>query len=63
VPGLGLAGDSSTYFDVHHTEADTLDKVDPTQLAANVAVVAALAYVVADLPTRLDAPAAAGSTP
>ena len=35
---------------IHHTEADTLDKVDPAQLADDVAAVAVLAYVVADLP-------------
>jgi carboxypeptidase Q len=57
--GVTLAGldtDGRTYFDVHHTEADTLDKVDPEALAADVAAVAAVAYVVADMPERLDAP-------
>jgi Zn-dependent M28 family amino/carboxypeptidase len=56
VPQIGLEVDNRTYFDVHHTEADTLDKVDPVQLAEDVAVIAVLAYVVADLPDRLDAP-------
>jgi carboxypeptidase Q len=56
VPLVGLDTDGRTYFDYHHTEADTLDKVDPVALAADVAAVAALAYVVADLPVRLDAP-------
>ena len=56
VPGLGLRVDNRTYFDIHHTEADTLDKVDPAQLAADVAAVAAVAYAIADLDTRLDAP-------
>ena len=37
---------------IHHTEADTLDKVDPAQLADDVAAVAVLAYVVADMPDR-----------
>ena len=62
VPGVGLDVDNRTYFDIHHTEADTLDKVDPAQLADDVAAVAALAYVVADMPERLDGAAAAGST-
>ncbi|HWJ56098.1 MAG TPA: M20/M25/M40 family metallo-hydrolase, partial [Vicinamibacterales bacterium] len=53
---LGLETDGRTYFDIHHTEADTLDKVDPQALADDVAAAAALAYVVADLPERLDAP-------
>jgi carboxypeptidase Q len=56
VPTLGLDTDGRTYFDYHHTEADTLDKVDPAALADDVAAVAALAYVVADMPERLDAP-------
>jgi len=48
VPTLGLDVDNRTYFDIHHTEADTLDKVDPAQLADDVAAVAVLAYIVAD---------------
>jgi carboxypeptidase Q len=56
VPLIGLDTDGRTYFDIHHTEADTLDKVDPAALAANVAAIATLAYVVADMPDRLDAP-------
>jgi carboxypeptidase Q len=51
-----LATDGRTYFDIHHTDADTLDKVDPQALADDVAAVAVLAYVVADMPGRLDSP-------
>jgi carboxypeptidase Q len=54
VPALGLAVDGRTYFDIHHTKADTLDKVDPQALADGVAAVAVLAYVAAELPGRLD---------
>jgi carboxypeptidase Q len=54
VPQLGLWVDMRHYFDYHHTEADTLDKVDPQELADCVAAVAVLAYVVADMPDRLD---------
>jgi carboxypeptidase Q len=56
VPMIGLETDGQTYFDIHHTSADTLDKVDPQALADDVAAAAALAYVVADLPERIDAP-------
>ena len=56
VTGFGLVTDHRTYFDIHHTAADTLDKVDPDALAKNVAATAVLAYVVADLPERIDAP-------
>jgi len=54
VPQVGLDVDNRTYFDIHHTEADTLDKVDPAQLADDVAAVAVLAYIAADAPERLD---------
>lgn len=54
VPTASLDVDGRTYFDTHHTAADTLDKVDPVTLADSVAAVAVLAYVVADLPGRVD---------
>lgn len=54
VPQVGLDVDNRTYFDIHHTEADTLDKVNPRQLEDDVAAVAVLAYIAADLPGRLD---------
>lgn len=56
VPALGLRVDGKTYFDIHHTAADTLDKVNPQHLADNVAAIAVMAYLAADWPTRLDAP-------
>jgi carboxypeptidase Q len=55
VPQVGLEVNGEKYFDYHHTEADTLDKVNPQDLADMVAAVAVLAYVVADLPDRVDA--------
>jgi Zn-dependent M28 family amino/carboxypeptidase len=56
VPQVGLDVDGRTYFDYHHTEADTLDKVKPQDLADMTAAIAVLAYVVADMPDRVDAP-------
>lgn len=56
VPLVGLMHDVSTYFDYHHSDADTLDKVDPQTLANDVAAMAVLAYVVADLADRIDSP-------
>jgi Zn-dependent M28 family amino/carboxypeptidase len=55
VPAYAPVQDSPTYFDYHHTAADTFDKVDPAGMAANTAVVAALAFGLADalrLPER-----------
>jgi carboxypeptidase Q len=53
VTGASLDVDASHYFDIHHTQADTLDKVNPQELAACVAAMAVMAYVVADMPDRL----------
>jgi carboxypeptidase Q len=53
VPGMGLSVDGSRYFWYHHTEADTLDKLDPDEIARSVAAMAVMAYVVADLPEPL----------
>ncbi|RMH45302.1 MAG: peptidase M28 family protein [Deltaproteobacteria bacterium] len=55
VPALGLWVDGRTYFDIHHTHADTLDKVDPTHLKMNVAAVATMAYALAEMPERFGA--------
>lgn len=55
VPSLGLRTEPSRYFDYHHTDADTLDKVDPVHLAGNIAVAATVAYVIADMPQRFGA--------
>ncbi|MFQ5744395.1 MAG: M28 family metallopeptidase [Acidobacteriota bacterium] len=53
VPGMSLNVDGSRYFWYHHTQADTIDKLDPGELARCVAAMAVMAYVVADLPERL----------
>lgn len=50
VPGASLDVDGSHYFDIHHTQADTLDKIDSQELALCVATMAVVAYTVADLP-------------
>ncbi len=53
VPGMGLQVDGTRYFWYHHSEADTLDKLDPIEMAHCVAAMAIMAYVVADLPEPL----------
>jgi carboxypeptidase Q len=53
VPAFGLWQDTRTYFNYHHTPADTLDKVDPHELAENAAVMSVLAYGLANLPKPL----------
>lgn len=46
---LGVHHDTSRYFDIHHTHADTLDKVDPDLLAANAAKLATFVWAVAEM--------------
>lgn len=46
----GLLPDDSHYFDVHHTHADTVDKVDPEALREGVAAVAGFAWLAANAP-------------
>ncbi len=53
VPGMSLEVDGAKYFLIHHTPADTIDKIDPAEMAKCAAAVAVMAYVVADLPQRL----------
>lgn len=45
---VGLRADDTHYFDVHHTRADTLDKVDPAALADASGRLAALAWGLAN---------------
>ncbi|WP_263382277.1 M20/M25/M40 family metallo-hydrolase [Granulicella arctica] len=53
VPGLGEVTTAAHYFDWHHTEADTLDKVDPKEFRKNVASLAVMTWVLADMPEKL----------
>lgn len=53
VPGIAHVVDGSRYFWYHHTEADNVDKIDPKELGENVAAMAIMAYILADLPGML----------
>ena len=53
MPSMSLEVDGSKYFLIHHTEADTIDKIDPVEMAKCAAALAVMTYVVADLPHRL----------
>ncbi|MFP2933524.1 peptidase M28 family protein, partial [Pyxidicoccus sp. 3LG] len=63
VPFFGVEVDSSRYFDVHHTHADTLDKVDPQDLARSTAAVAWVTYALAEMPGTLVRPELPATTP
>ena len=49
--GFGLRHDMSGYWPVHHTDADTLDKIDPMAVRRNVAAATVLTWVLAELPS------------
>jgi carboxypeptidase Q len=48
VPAFAPIQDSRFYFNFHHSPADTLDKIEPKELAENSAVVAVLSYALAN---------------
>ena len=48
VPTIRLNQNGMDYFDLHHTPDDTLDKINPEELAQNVAAYAAAIYLAAD---------------
>jgi carboxypeptidase Q len=53
VPGMSPTVDGSRYFWYHHSDADTIDKLDPRDMGLVTAALAVMAYVVADLPEPL----------
>ena len=53
VPTFGLMQDGRTYFNYHHTAADTLDKIVPQELRENAAAMAVMGYALANLPEPL----------
>ncbi len=52
VPGIGVEHAGTHYFDVHHTHADTFDKVEKDDLAYNAAALATFAYALAQSDVR-----------
>jgi carboxypeptidase Q len=49
VPTFGILQDSRTYFYYHHSAADTLDKVVPSELRENAAAMAVMAYALTNM--------------
>ena len=52
IPSMSLEGDGN-YFLIHHTPADTIDKIEPMDMSRASAAIAVIAYVVAEMPERL----------
>ncbi len=53
VPCFGVWHDTTDYWPIHHTDADTVDKVDPVLLNKSVAAMAVLAWVLSEEPERV----------
>ena len=49
VPAFGVMQDGRTYFNYHHTAADTLDKIVPSELRENAAAMAVMAYALTNM--------------
>lgn len=56
LPVVDLNQDGTRYFDIHHTPDDTLDMIDPAQLAQNVEAWARVLEIVAEEPQVIAAP-------
>jgi carboxypeptidase Q len=53
VPMMAYAGDPTRYFTIHHTPADTVDRIDPQEVSKAAAAIATMVYVIADMPQAL----------
>ncbi len=53
VLSLGMQTASTRYFHWHHSDADTVDKINPEDFRLNIAAMAVMSYVLADMPDRL----------
>lgn len=53
VPMMAYQGDADKYFTIHHTPADTVDRIAPAEVSKAAAAIAAVVYVVADMPQAL----------
>jgi carboxypeptidase Q len=53
VPTMALLDEAPKYFWYHHSDADTVDKLNPAELSACAAAMAVMAWQVADAPRPL----------
>jgi carboxypeptidase Q len=52
LPAMSLEVDGN-YFLIHHTPADTVDKIDPMDMSRASAAIGVMAYVIAEMPDKL----------
>jgi hypothetical protein len=48
IPGFGLDPENHRYFDYHHSDNDTLDKVNPRELELGAIAQALMAYLISE---------------
>jgi carboxypeptidase Q len=53
VPALAYLGDAPRLFQIHHTAADTVERIAPEELSKAAAAIAAITYVAAEMPERI----------
>ena len=53
VPMMAYAGDATRYFTIHHTPADTVERIAPGEVSKAAAALGVMTYVVAEMPERL----------
>lgn len=52
-PTMAYLGDATRFFVFHHTAADTIERVAPDDVSRAAAAIAAVTWVIADMPERL----------
>jgi len=52
-PMMAYLGNPGRYFAIHHTPADTVERITPQEVSKAAAAIAIMAYVVAEMPERL----------
>jgi len=50
---MAYLGDATRFFVFHHTAADTVERISAEDIARAAAAVAAVTWVVAEMPERL----------
>jgi len=53
VPTVAYLGDPAKLFLIHHTAADTVERIAPAELSKAAAAIAVVTYAVAEMPERL----------
>jgi carboxypeptidase Q len=53
VPTMAYLGDPARYFVIHHSAADTVERIGPEEVSKAAAAIAAISYAVAEMPERL----------